>query len=240
MGFGQVIAVCVSGLARPGYKQALEIAKSVFPYDTFHMHWKGYDAPEVDQCEYFDEPHYDYHNLTETKYKPDCHIWRRYTKQGTGKIYRKPGLLEKTRANSKQTLAHYWLVNTLPEKYTTIIKLRYDTLLSTKVDFEPLLKKCIEQDTVIGIAGSVPGRDVDSPLKIHSYQDCRRCPGPYLWDHLIFHPRWKLKNVEKLWREKNLMGAEWGFYQVLHHQWNDNNYLNVEGGNVLTAHTNII
>jgi hypothetical protein len=240
MGLGQVIAVCVSGLARPGYKQALEIAKSVFPYDTFHMHWKGYDAPGVDQCKYFDEPHYDYHNLTETKYKPDCHIWRRYTKEGTGKIYRKPGLLEKTRANSKQTLAHYWLVNTLPEKYTTIIKLRYDTLLSTKVDFEPLLKKCIEQDTVIGIAGSSPGKDVDMPLKVHSYQDCRRCPGPYLWDHLIFHPRWKLKNVEKLWREKNLMGAEWGFYQVLHHQWNDNNYLNVEGGNVLTAHANII
>ena len=111
-------------------------------------------------------------------------------------------------------------------------------MLSTKVDFEPLLKKCIEQDTVIGIAGSYPGKDVDMPLKVHSYQDCRRCPGPYLWDHLIFHPRWKLKNVEKLWREKNLMGAEWGFYQVLHHQWNDNNYINVEGGNVLTSHAN--
>lgn len=240
MGIGQVIAVCVSGLARPGYKQALELAKTVFPYDTFYMHWKGYDAPEVDQCEYFDEPHYDYHNLTETKYKPDCHIWRRYTKQGTGKIYRKPGLLEKTKANSKQTLAHYWLVNTLPEKYTTIIKLRYDTLLSTKVDFQPLLKKCINEDTVIGIAGSSPGIDINTPLKIHSYKDCSRCPGPYLWDHIIFHPRWKLKNVEKLWREKNLMGAEWGFYQVLHHQWGDNNYLNVAGGNALTKHVDVI
>ena len=121
MGSDQVIAVCVSGLARPGYKKALEIARKVFPYDFFYMHWKDYDPPEVEDCRFFDEPSYNYHNLLETKYKPDCHIWRRYTRPTTGKIFRKPGLLEKTRHNSKQTLAHYWLTKSLPEKYTTII-----------------------------------------------------------------------------------------------------------------------
>jgi len=29
------IAVCVSGLAREGYKEALQIAKRVLPFDTF-------------------------------------------------------------------------------------------------------------------------------------------------------------------------------------------------------------
>ena len=124
-----MIAVCVSGLARSGYKKAIQIAQEVFPYDFFYMQWKGYDQPEVANCQFFDEPIYDYHNLLETKYKPDCHIWRRYTRPNTGKIFRKPGLLEKTKHNSKQTLAHYWLMKTLPEKYTTIIKLRYDTLV---------------------------------------------------------------------------------------------------------------
>lgn len=230
-----MIAVCVSGLAREGYQEALEIAQKVLPYDFFYMQWKGYPEPDVSDCHFFDEPEYNYHNLLETKYKPDCAIWKRYTKNPGGKIFRKPGLLEKTKHNSKQTLAHYWLVNKLPEQYTTIIKLRYDTLLSTKVDFDPLIEKAIE-GTVVGIAGSAPGKDIDTPLHIHGYKDCRRCTGPYLWDHIIFHPRRKLKNVEKWFNEKNLMGAEWGWYQVLNHQWGDNNYLNVEGGNILTAH----
>ena len=77
---------------------------------------------------------------------------------------------------------------------------------------------------------------MDTPLKEHSYQDCNRCPGPYLWDHVIFHPRHKLQNVEEEFRNKNLMGAEWGWYQILHAQWHDNNYINVTGGNVLTSH----
>ena len=87
------IAVCYSGLARPGHKESIEIAKRVFPFDTFYMHWKGYELPKVDNLQLFDEPVYQYHNLLETKYKPDCHIWRRYTKPG-GKIFRKPGLLK--------------------------------------------------------------------------------------------------------------------------------------------------
>jgi len=229
------VAVCVSGLARPGHEEALKIAKRVFPFDTFHMHWKGYELPKVDNLILFDEPVYEYHNLLDTKYKPDCDIWRRYTKKSGGKLFRREGLLAKTKHNSKQTLAHYWLVNTLPEKYKTIIKLRYDTILSEKVDFMPLLEKA-QQGTVVGIAGSKPGYFVDTPLKTHTYKDCRRCTGPYLWDHLIFHPRHKLKNVEQEFNNKNLMGAEWGWYQILNHQWNDNDYINVEGGNVLTAH----
>lgn len=228
------IAVCYSGLARPGYEESIEIAKRVFPFDTFYMHWKGYELPKVDNLKLFDEPVYQYHNLLETKYKPDCHIWRRYTKPG-GKIFRKPGLLKKTSNNSKQTLAHFWLVQTLPKKYKTIIKLRYDTILSEKVNFMPLLEKA-QVGTVVGISGSSPGVDVDNPLQQHTYQDCNRCPGPYLWDHIIFHPRHKLQNVEEEFNNKNLMGAEWGWYQILHAQWQDNNYINVTGGNVLISH----
>ena len=90
------IAVCVSGLARPGYEEAIQIAKKVFPFDTFYMHWKGYDLPNVDNLKLFDEPVYDYHNLLDTKYKPDCHIWKRYTKQPGGKLCF--GLIARNRA----------------------------------------------------------------------------------------------------------------------------------------------
>ena len=56
------IAVCYSGLARPGYEEFIEIAKRVFPFDTFYMHWKGYELPKVDNLQLFDEPVYQYHN----------------------------------------------------------------------------------------------------------------------------------------------------------------------------------
>lgn len=229
------IAVCVSGLAREGYKEAIVLAQKIFPYDFFYMQWKNYPIPNVPSCEIFEEPVYNYHNLLDTKYKPDCNIWKRYTNPG-GKIFRKLGLLEKTKHNSKQILAHYWLVKTLPKKYKTIIKLRYDTLLSTKVNFNLLLEKA-QQGINIGIAGSAPGGDIDAPLKIHTYKDCKRCTGPYLWDHLIFHSREKLQNVEKLFKEKNLLGAEWGWHQVLCQQWGEEtNYINTAGGNLLNSH----
>ena len=226
------IAVCVSGLAREGYKEALQIAKKVFPYATFYMQWKGYPKPDVPNCLLIDEPVYDYHNLLDTKTKPNCPVWTRYTKKPNGKIFRRSGLLEKTKNNSKQIIAHYRLVKSLPSKYKTIIKFRYDTLLSTKVNFAPFIERA-QNGEVIGFSGSVLGKDVDSPLKELGKKNW------YLLDHMIFHPREKLQNIDKLFQNKNLLGAEWGWYQVLcHHQYslNDNNFMNVEGGNVLTTH----
>ena len=62
-----MIAVCVSGLAREGYKEALEIAKKIFPFDFYYMQWKGYPEPDVPNLFLTDEPVYNYHNITETK-----------------------------------------------------------------------------------------------------------------------------------------------------------------------------
>ena len=54
-----------------------------------------------------------------------------------------------------------------------------------------------------------------------------------LFDHLLFHPRDRLQNVLKLKKEKNLLGAEWGWYQLLVDQWGDLKYKNVVGGESL-------
>ena len=236
------IAVCVSGLAREGYKEVIERAKKVFPYNFFYMQWEGYPQPDVPVCEYFIEPVYNYHNLLDTKYRPECAVLKRVTRTPNGKIFRKAGLLEQTRTNSKQILAHYWLVNKLPAQYKTIIKLRYDSVVSNQVDFTPFIERA-RCGTVVGFAGGEFGGDMDAPLREHSSNKhtecfhCRRCTGFYLFDHVIFHPREKLKNVEKLFNEKNLLGAEWGWHQILCHQWcEDNNYVNVTGGNRLVKH----
>jgi hypothetical protein len=236
------IAVCINGLARENYEAALKNIHKVFPYDTFYMHWSGRQKPNVPDCLYMDEPTYDYHNILETKTKPDCTIWQKYTRkpeppQGRGgKIHWKPGLWQATKDNSKQILSHYHLVNTLPKQYKTIIRIRYDLIVSTRVDFTPYIEMA-QEGLVVGFGGSRGGLYGPPPfLTRHSHYDCRRCTGWYIWDHMFFHPRDRLKNVEKLYKEKDLLGAEWGLYQVLCHQWGDKNYINVDGGTVLTKH----
>ena len=73
-------------------------------------------------------------------------------------------------------------------KYKTIIKLRYDTILSTKVDFMPYLEKA-QNGTPIGFSN--PGKKCtgDEPLQVKPFAKW------YLYDHLIFHPRYKMKNT---------------------------------------------
>ena len=33
--------------------------------------------------------------------------------------------------------------------------------------------------------------------------------------------------------QQKLCGAEWGWYQILAEQWNDNNFINVSGGEAI-------
>ena len=70
------------------------------------MQWRGYPEPDVPNCFLVDEPIYNYHNLIDTKTKPNCSTWRRYTKKPDGKIFRRQGLLEKTKHNSRKSLLY--------------------------------------------------------------------------------------------------------------------------------------
>jgi hypothetical protein len=232
------IAVCVSGLATENHEVAIEIAKKVFPYDTFYMHWKNYQTPKVLDCRYFDEPETTYHPMLETSTQPDCPIFKKITRKPDppqhrgGKLWARSSTINKTKHSAKQILAHSYLVNTLPEQYKTIIRLRYDTLVSSKINYEPYLEKA-QRGYVIGFnARNTETYGPPRNLKEHSPRDCDRCIWE-IWDHMIFHPRDRLKNVEKLFEEKNLLGWEWGWYQILCDQWKDDKFINVEGGTSL-------
>lgn len=230
------IAVCVSGLARDGYEAALKNINKVFPYDTFYLHWEGYGKINVPNCLYVMEPEYNYHSTLDTTTKPNCKIWTRINRppnppnDAGGKMWWKPDYYNRTKGASKQLLAHYYLLKTLPEKYKTIIRIRYDLLVSTKVNFTPYLEMA-QNGISIGFAGSTPNiYGPNTNLIPHLNCSCNICSGWYMWDNMYFHQRHKFQNVEKLHKERNLLGAEWGLYQVLCHQWNDNNFLNVWGG----------
>jgi len=234
------IAVCFSGLPRGEHRWVIERTRKIFPYDTFFATWEGQDTPEsITDCYRFPEPVYDYHNLIDTKTKPNCSLWSKYTRKPAdggkgGKIWWKPNLMNQTKDNSKQILGHFYLVDRLPLKYKVIIKMRYDVILSSKANYQKYLEKVQETKCSVGFdANSGHNHGPQHELIEHLPLDCKRCTGWYLWDHVIFHHRDRLKNVDTFFKEKNLLGAEWGWYQVLHHQWNDSNYINVHGGETL-------
>ena len=135
------IAVCVSGITSriPEYKKVVELQRRVFgEYDFFFQQWEGYPKPDVANCLYSPEPEWDYHCILEAKQKPDCEIYRRYTRPG-GKIERK-GMAKQFTYSANQIISHTDLVESLPKEYTHIIKTRFDTLVSTKVDFKPYIE----------------------------------------------------------------------------------------------------
>ena len=72
------IAVCFSGVSGDESDWVIQRVKKQLPYDTFFATWQGRKVPEcATNCHFFPEPKYDYHNLLETKIKPNCDKWRK-------------------------------------------------------------------------------------------------------------------------------------------------------------------
>lgn len=235
-----MIAVCVSGISSdvPELEKVLALQKKVFgEYDFFYHQWEGYPKPNVDNCLYTPEPEWDYHCMRDVKVKPDCPIFRKQTQLPNGKMYRKPRLFKQFWTSPNQIMSHNELVKSLPDRYTTIIRLRWDTLVSTKVDFKPYLELA-KEGWVIGFnTGQAEG---GNPTPIHKLEeqahDAPGCPWR-IWDHIQFHPRDRLKNVETLKEKQELNGSEWGWYQIFVHQSGNNKYKNVFGGESIVKWT---
>jgi len=232
-----MIAVCVSGITSmvPEYKLIREVQAKVFPYDTFFLQWNGYPKADLPNVSYVDEPTWDYHVLSEVKAKPNCPIFRKYTKKPHGKIYRKsrPRMYKQFKTSANQIMSHAHLVNSLDPKYTTIIKLRFDTIVSTRADYSSYIKMA-EQGITVGFDADKGKKNygANPNMTIHQPKDCDRCHAR-IWDHMLMHPRARLKNVFEMKEQQKLCGAEWGWYQILAEQWNDNNFINVLGGETI-------
>lgn len=229
------IAVCVSGISSKvaEHKKVIELQKKIFPYKFFFHQWEDYPRPDVEECLYTPEPTWNYHVITEAKIKPECKIYERYTRPG-GKLERK-GLASQFRYSANQLISHAQLVDSLPEEYTHIIRCRFDTLVSTKVNFQKYIDMLLDGWTVGFYTGGK-----NNPTPIHTLTEYDHT-GPRckwrLFDHLLFHPRERLKNVFKMKETKELLGSEWGWYQVLIHQWGDLKYKNIYGGDSLVKCT---
>jgi len=229
-----MIAVCVSGIIGENYKVIVDRIKSIFPYPIFFATWNGRELPEVENLHTFDEPIFDYHPMLDVE-EPPCAIFGRLVKK-SGKIIRL-GREKQTLTSATQILGHSALVDSIPKQYTTIIRLRYDTVVSSEVDFSKYLDMA-EGGAVIGFGNFKNNKQswtLDKPsADLEEYTHKSTARNHYnIWDNMIFHPREKCANAYELYEQKKLVGMEWGWYQVLCDQWQSTNYINVNGGVML-------
>lgn len=229
------VAVCISGICRGDITRNLIHLRSHFPYDYFFATWKGKPC-HLENTKFYDEPKINYHPIKDIKdpYGPKLKAQKEGLHDGTyGKDF-----YDRTLNHTKQILIHDMLLQDIPEEYDMIIRARFDTYLSPNVNFTKYLAKSYNQKIAIGFGTRTSRhRDINVITEIPKIYPDGKNPhvsqdwGWYIMDPLIMHPRelWDSTRVKKLHEEKNLMAAEWGWYQILSEPYNDS-HLSVYGG----------
>ena len=220
------IAICVSGLIRDKHKRNIDSVKKAFPdADIFYSTWEAYedDRSRNYKCKYYPEPQMHYNPwkdcVTDNPH-PKYHVYKKQFLEKTGESHKKK-LLNAT----KQLIAHAYQVADLPQEYDMIIRARWDTVVSEKVNFSKYLEQSYNENMAIGFA--IRGgrwtdlnrfKDIDHVF-INEDTDIMWSRDWSYWlnDFLIFHPRnlYDTELVHKLHKEKKLWPAEYGWYQML-------------------------
>jgi len=221
------IAICISGIARGNVKQHVGRLEKAFPgVDMFFSTWEEHKnkISENYNATYHPEPALHYNPWCECIVDPNSAKYRAYKKDFINKTGL--GLQKKLLNATKQLLAHaYQLDRDIPEEYDMIVRTRWDTVVSDKVDFTKYLEKSYNENIAIGFA--IRGgrwikldefRDVEH-VYITDDTDVSWSRDWHLWinDNMIFHPRgiYDTSLVYKLHEEKKLWPAEYGWYQIL-------------------------
>ena len=235
-------AILVTGQYRPHVKDASLLIKkmeSVFKAPMFFHTWdNGVDKVPIEyhnRLEYCKEPVVDYHPISDIEW---------VGKHGKWDDYRKKRLLySKTQHASKQILAYADLLSKIPDDFDVLIRMRWDVLVSKKVNFKPYLEKAYEEGPVGFMVRGNRGHNLDKLVDVPK-DDFRVGGGTfknimndwygYLPDSLIMHKRehFDIDLVKKLHKEKNLAPAEWGWYQVMSEPYGDI-HTSIHGGALL-------
>ena len=232
------IAICMSGLYRGNLDRNLPLFKKHFPTaDFFFSTWEGREGPPVDNVYYHPEPQTHYHPVIDTVKECDAPKFKCYKAEGRNGTGQRN--YNRTIHHAKQLVAHAYLLNEIPDDYDMILRTRYDTVLSPEVDFTPWLEISYNEGRAIGFGN----RNIRHP----NFNILTRIPeiypadiadksishdwGWFIMDPLIFHRRdmFDTNEVVKMYNDKELWAAEWGWYQILSKPYGDN-HISVYGG----------
>ena len=234
------VAVCYSGLCEAkDWNLTSQSVKHHFDYPTFYSTWGSCERfmPDVKYTSYV-EPTMEYHPI-EDIHKKLLPPKLQYNKKKMAKEAPGYGPHYKTvtRNQTKPILSHAHQLDELDSSFDMIVRVRFDTYLSPKVDFTEYLHKAYNEHVAIGFGTRVTRHpnlyefeEID-----HIYPDRRKNLSQdwayYLMDPLILHRRDMFK-VGMAWRyhdQKELLPAEYGWYQMLSAPYNSN-HLSIYGG----------
>ena len=216
------VAVLVSGIIKANKKfpelmaRIIEVNKSIFSgADFYYATWdneknrKLFDIyyPE-EECHYFDEPEIHYHpylNVPE-----EYHLSEDFTKK-VQYFSSKRHLHEWTSHHTKQHLIHCYLLDKIEKDYDVIVRLRFDSFIHRKANFYSYVEDAYQ-------TGYAHGFSVTKRHKFNEFYDSPEGTlKDYMLDQLIIHNANNIdtREVYKLYEEKRLRAAEFGWYQVL-------------------------
>ena len=228
------VAVCVSGVARGEVDANIALMKKHFPFDFFYATWNN-QSSNLENCYHYSEPSMFYHPIRDIVDTPAPKLAIQKHQLVTGQY--DINFYQRTLNHTKQILIHDMLLKDIPQEYNMIIRARFDTRLSTKVDFTKYLEMSYNDNLAVGF-GTRTSRHSNYNVmreipKIYpnGNDDVSQDWGWYLMDPLIFHPRklWNHDLVTTLHNNKQLKAAEWGWYQILSEPYKDN-HMCVYGG----------
>ena len=225
-------AILITGQYRPHVLNAQQLIgqmEAVFKTQIFFHTWSsGVGKVPIEyhnRLEYCKEPVVDYHPISDIEWTGKHGKWDKYLQ---GRL-----LYNKTQHQNKQILAYADLLSKIPDDFDVLIRMRWDILVSKKVNFKPYLEKAYEEGPVGFMVRGNRGHPLDNLLDVPKDDIMDDWYG-YLPDSLIMHKRehFDIDLVKKLHKEKNLAPAEWGWYQIMSEPFGDI-HTSVHGGAII-------
>lgn len=225
------IALCINGIYRPNVyptpTKLIDRMINKFGADTFFHTWEEYKhtVPKDYHHNLFacDEPVLNYHPVTDNKV--GC-------KHAKYEEYKNKRILHDKMAHaSKQILGYADLLSKIDvSKYDVIIRARWDTIISSIVDFAPFIDSAVSSPVGFMIRPN-RGHLIDDIIEVSKTSGKSDDWYGYLPDVLIFHnPKlFNINYVHQLHKDQSLLPAEWGWYQVLSEPYGDIHY-SIHGG----------
>lgn len=220
------IALCINGVYRPWVTPKpptliREMQEVLKPTDIFLHTWTEHRASNPYDTLHCPEPVLDYHPVDDVTVECDHGKFASYKANKT--------VHHKTANRSKQLLAYADLLSKIPDDYDLYIRARWETIVSRSFNYDKYVDIAINKGPVGFSIRPNRGQSIhiDLPVSKDKSDDWYQ----FLPDALIFHKRehFDIDLVHKLHQEKNLLPAEWGWYQIMSKPFGDI-HTSVHGG----------
>jgi len=232
------IAVSLTGLYRGNIGRdpikSIQEMQNKFDCDMYFHTWQGreHEVPDmfktIGRFYTCPEPKMEYHPIFDPEPTTNPkHTWYRQTRHNG----------HKTINGTKQILSYADLFQLIPDDYDIYIKTRWDTAINKYFDFEQFYDTVLNEGPVGFMTRAGGANAHDWMSKKHRIVPKTKTNENNDWhdmlsDALIMHTRehFDPNYVFQLHREEQLLGAEWGWWQVMSKPFGGEIHTSVYGG----------